>query len=73
MIGSFSGRMQTELLDRHRWRTRLELANAIFVYLEIFHNRRRRHTRARDARPHGVRTPAAATREDQARSLTNIQ
>jgi transposase len=32
------------LLDRHRWRTRLELANAIFEYLEIFHNRRRRHS-----------------------------
>jgi transposase InsO family protein len=36
--------MQVELLDRHRWRTRLELANAIFDYLEIFHNRQRRHS-----------------------------
>jgi hypothetical protein len=27
--------MQTELLDRQRWTTRLELANAIFEYLEI--------------------------------------
>jgi putative transposase len=44
MIESFSGRMQTELLDRKRWRTRLELANAIFEYLEIFHNRQRRHS-----------------------------
>ncbi len=35
--------MQTELLNRQRWRTRLELANAIFEYLEIFHNRQRRH------------------------------
>ena len=25
-------------------RTRLELANAIFEYLEIFHNRQRRHS-----------------------------
>ena len=32
-----------ELLDRRRWRTRVELANAIFEYLEIFHNRKRRH------------------------------
>jgi uncharacterized glyoxalase superfamily protein PhnB len=24
------GHMQTELLDRRRWRTRMELANAIF-------------------------------------------
>ena len=36
--------MQTELLDRQRWTTRLELANAIFEYLEIFHNRQRRHS-----------------------------
>jgi putative transposase len=44
MIESFWSRMQVELLDRHRWRTRLELANAIFEYLEIFHNRQRRHS-----------------------------
>src|SRR5450830_850713 len=31
-------------LVRRRWRTRLELANAIFEYLEIFHNRQRRHS-----------------------------
>jgi hypothetical protein len=36
--------MQVELLDRHRWRTRVELANAIFEYLEVFHNRQRRHS-----------------------------
>jgi transposase InsO family protein len=36
--------MQTELLNRRRWKTRLELANAIFEYLEIFHNRQRRHS-----------------------------
>jgi putative transposase len=44
MIEAFWGRMQTELLNRQRWRTRLELANAIFDYLEIFHNRQRRHS-----------------------------
>jgi transposase InsO family protein len=44
VIESFWARMQTELLDRQRWRTRLELANAIFEYLEIFHNRQRRHS-----------------------------
>jgi len=33
-----------ELGDRKRWRTRIELANAIFEYLEIWHNRQRRHT-----------------------------
>jgi putative transposase len=44
VIESFWSRMQVELLDRQRWRTRLELANAMFDYLEIFHNRRRRHS-----------------------------
>jgi len=44
MIESFWSRMQIELLDRQRWKTRVELANAIFEYLEIFHNRRRRHS-----------------------------
>ena len=30
--------------NRRRWTTRLELSNAIFEYLEIFHNRQRRHS-----------------------------
>lgn len=33
-----------ELLNTKRWKTRVELANAIFDYLEIWHNRRRRHS-----------------------------
>ena len=44
LMESFWSRMQVELLDRQRWTTRLELANAIFDYLEIFHNRQRRHS-----------------------------
>jgi transposase InsO family protein len=44
MIESFWGRMQTELLNRRKWKTRIELANAIFDYLEIFHNCQRRHS-----------------------------
>ena len=44
VIESFWSRMQVELLDRKRWRTRIELANAIFEYLEIFYNRQRRHS-----------------------------
>jgi transposase InsO family protein len=44
MIESFWSRMQVELLNRQRWRTRVELANAIFEYLEVFHNRQRRHS-----------------------------
>ena len=44
MMESFWSRMQVELLNRRRWRTRIELANAIFEYLEIFYNRQRRHS-----------------------------
>ena len=44
MIESFWSRMQVELLNRQKWRTRVELANAIFEYLEVFHNRQRRHS-----------------------------
>jgi putative transposase len=36
--------MQVELLDRQAWTTRVELASAIFEYLEIFHNRQRRRS-----------------------------
>ena len=44
MIESFWSRMQVELLDRQKWKTRVELANAMFDYLEIWHKRRRRHS-----------------------------
>ena len=37
MIELSWSRMQVELLDRRIWRTRVELANAIFEYLKIFH------------------------------------
>lgn len=38
MMEAFWARMQTELLNRKKWRTRLE-------YLEVFHNRKRLHSR----------------------------
>ena len=44
MIEAFWSRMQIELLNTRCWKTRVELANAIFEYIEIFHNRRRRHS-----------------------------
>jgi transposase InsO family protein len=44
MMESFWSSMQIELLDRKRWKTRTELANAIFDYIEIFYNRQRRHS-----------------------------
>jgi transposase InsO family protein len=44
VIESFWGRLQTELLNRQKWRTRIELSAALFEYPEIFHNRTRRHS-----------------------------
>ena len=51
MIEAFWSRMQVELLNTRRWKTRVELADAIFEYIEIFHNRRGRHASL------GMRTP----------------
>jgi transposase InsO family protein len=41
---SFFGTLPLELLDRRRWATRKELAQAIFEYIEAFYNRHRRHS-----------------------------
>lgn len=43
MMESFWSSMQIELLNRHRWKTRVELSTAIFEYIEVFYNRQRRH------------------------------
>ncbi|WP_419146258.1 IS3 family transposase [Iamia majanohamensis] len=41
---SFFATLQTELLDRHRWSSRTQLAQAIFEWIEVFYNQRRRHS-----------------------------
>lgn len=51
MMESFWGRMQVELFNRRRWKTRIELAAGIHDYLQ-FHNTRRRHSAL------GMRTPS---------------
>ncbi|MGC0335076.1 transposase InsO family protein [Streptomyces sp. SLBN-8D4] len=51
MMQSFWSSKQIELLNRKRWKTRVELANAIFEFIEIFYNRQRRHSAL------GYRTP----------------
>jgi transposase InsO family protein len=51
MMESFWSSMQIELLNRKKWNTRVELAKEIFEYIEIFHNRQRRHSAL------GYRTP----------------
>ena len=44
MMESFWSSMQIELLNLKKWTTRSELANAIFEYIEVFYNRKRRHS-----------------------------
>jgi putative transposase len=41
---SFFATLQTELLDRHAWTTRAQLAQAIFEWIEVFYNQQRRHS-----------------------------
>jgi putative transposase len=41
---SFFATLQTELLDRHHWATRAQLAQAIFEWIEVFYNQQRRHS-----------------------------
>ena len=48
---SFFGTLQLELLDRHTWRTRRELALAIFEWIEAWYNPRRRHSSIGDLAP----------------------
>jgi len=52
MMESFWSSMQIELLNRKKWQTRIELANAIFEYIEVFYNRQRRHSALSYATPH---------------------
>jgi hypothetical protein len=44
MMESFWGTLQLEVLDRRKWRTRDELANAIFEWIECWYNPKRRHS-----------------------------
>lgn len=44
MMESFWCSIQIELLDRKRWTTRVELVNAMFEYIVVFRNRKRRHS-----------------------------
>lgn len=51
---SFFGSLKTELVHRTRFRTRREAKAALFEYIEVFYNRRRRPSSI------GYRTPAQA-------------
>ena len=64
MMESFWSSMQIELLNRKKWKTPVELPNAILEYIEIFHNRQRRHSSI------GYRTPMEYELRSQATTVT---
>ena len=57
---SFFASLQCELLDRHRWDTRAELARAMFHYVEVFYNPQRRHSTLGNLSPVDYETANAA-------------
>lgn len=59
---SFFGSLKTELVHRTRFRSRREAKAALFEYIAIFYNRRRRHSSI------GYRTPGQA-RVDMIRAI----
>jgi putative transposase len=52
LIESFWSTMQRELLDRRHWTSRVELAAAIFEWIEGWYNPRRRHSTLGYLSPH---------------------
>lgn len=52
LIESFWSTMQRELLDRRHWTSRVELASAIFEWIEGWYNPRRRHSGLSYLSPH---------------------
>ena len=56
LIESFWSTMQRELLDRQHWNTRVELASAIFEWIEGWYNPRRRHSTLGMLSPHEYET-----------------
>ena len=60
LMESFWSRVQVELLDRQASSTRLKLATALFEYVEIFHNRQRRHSSLGMLTPTELETHQAA-------------
>lgn len=44
MVESFIGTLKTEIAHHADWRNRLEAVSDLFKYLEVFYNRKRRHS-----------------------------
>jgi putative transposase len=57
---SFFASLQCELLDRHRWDTRADLARAMFHWIEAFYNPTRRHSTLGYRSPVDFETAGAA-------------
>jgi hypothetical protein len=78
MMESFWGRMQVELFNRRKWKTRIELASAIHDYIELWHNTRRRHSALEMRTPSEVeaawlaRTNGVVDEPDGARTATTV-
>lgn len=53
VVESFFATLKTELVEGAEWRTREDARQALFVYLEVWYNRRRRHSTL------GYRSPLA--------------
>jgi putative transposase len=56
MIESFWSTLQRELLDTRRWDSQEQLASAIFEWIEVWYNPRRRHTSLGMLSPHEFET-----------------
>jgi transposase InsO family protein len=56
LIESFCSRMQRELLDRQNWNSKVELASAIFEWIEGWCSPRRRHSTLGMLSPHDYET-----------------
>jgi len=67
LIESFWSTMQCGLLDRQHWNTHVELASAIFEWIEGWYNPRRRHSTLGMLSPHEYETLHTAA-EKAARS-----
>ena len=44
VVESFFGSLKTELIHHQRYATREEARQSLFEYLEVFYNRKRRHS-----------------------------
>jgi len=65
VIESFWGRIHVELFNRQRWNTRIECANAMFDYMEGFHNPRLRQSYI------NWKAPIEVEQQHQARDLVS--